>query len=128
MTTTTHPPTTDPAGLVCPPWCTLAEHDDMEKSGRDVENGTYDPRLGGYCHHGDEVIVSTGDDEVALWLTSYLTFDAGIDLEPPVLFLNGHELTRTQARDLAATILALVEQAETADAARTNWQPKGGRA
>ena len=127
MTTATTPVTTDPPGLVCPPWCTLTEHWDMERpSGPAGER--HDPIAdGGFCHVSDPVVVESNEDTFEAELSSYLTH-GGQDANEPMVMIHSSAYTYAETRAIAAALTALVDQGEAAENDRANWQPKGGQA
>jgi hypothetical protein len=127
MTTTANPVTTDPPGLVCPPWCTLTEHEDTERPGGPAGEA-HDPIAdGGFCHVADPVVVECNEGAVEAELSSYLTH-GGQGADEPMVMFGGISHTYAETRAIAAALTALVDQGEAAENDRANWQPKGGPA
>jgi hypothetical protein len=100
--TTAHPPTNDPVGLVCPPWCD--NHSDWAYGGKLV------------IHYARDLEFQTGRDgvlRVGLVGTLHPDGTPGPDGEwPPLLDLNGPTFTAAQIRQVAAALLNLADVAE----------------
>lgn len=97
MPTTTDQPTT----FACPFWCT--SHEDMNRPApRNVAAlATYDETVDcHFVHASDDVTI--GDKGVSV---SICTDWNGRDIEPPTVFLDGHDLTVDEARQLARALL-----------------------